>query len=142
MNTTALAEQRVESIFTTEESVIRFEEGLIGFSDCKNFVVLEGDNIAPFRLLKSLDNPDLGFLVIDPAIVDKDYYRLIPEREWESLGLDDPAAKLALAICIIGTTPTESTGNFQAPILINYKKMIGRQVILTEATLSVRQPLI
>ena len=115
---------------------------MIGFSDCKNFVVLEGDNIAPFRLLKSMDNPDLGFLVIDPAIVIKDYYQLVPEREWDSLGLQDPAAKLVLAICIIGTTPGNSTGNFQAPILINYQKMIGRQVILTEAGLSVRHSLV
>src|SRR5437899_3179040 len=98
MKSTAIVERRIETPVYDEESIIRFEEGLIGFSDCKNFIVLEGDNIAPFRLLKSMDNPDLGFLVIDPAIVIKDYYQQVPEREWEAVGLDDPAAKLVLAI--------------------------------------------
>jgi len=38
--------------------------------------------------------------------------------------------------------PKDSRGNFQAPLIINYKKMIGRQLILTDVALSVRQPLV
>jgi flagellar assembly factor FliW len=45
-------------------------------------------------------------------------------------------------ICVIGATPTESTGNFQAPLIVNYKTMIGKQVILTDCGLSVRHPLL
>jgi flagellar assembly factor FliW len=42
---------------------------------------------------------------------------------------------------VIGSTPEMSTGNFQAPLLVNYQKMVGKQVILTDAGFSVRHPL-
>ena len=126
----------------SKDAIIHFEEGLIGFSDCKNFVLMETEELAPFRLFQSTERPDIGFLVLDPSIVVKNYRELIPDREWESLGLQDRDGHLMLAICIIGRTPFESTGNFQAPLIINYKKMVGRQIILTDTALSVRQPLL
>jgi flagellar assembly factor FliW len=141
MNATAKREAKTAVIYQ-KETLIRFEEGLIGFSDCKTFVLMEGEGIAPFRLLQSVDRSDLAFLVLDPTVVMKDYHGMIPSREWETLGLDDPTAKLAFAICIVGPTPADSIGNFQAPIIINYKKMVGRQIILADSDLSVRQPLL
>jgi flagellar assembly factor FliW len=49
---------------------------------------------------------------------------------------------LAFVIVVIGSTPEASTGNFQAPLLINYEQMVGKQVILTDSGFSVRQPLV
>ena len=126
----------------SEDSILRFNEGLIGFSDCKSFVLLESDGIAPFRRLQSTDRDDVGFLVLDTAYLAKHFLSIVPEREWESIGLTDPAARLAFVICIIGATPAESTGNLQAPLIINYTNMTGRQVILGESELSSRHPLI
>ena len=141
MNAIAI-ETKIEQPTYHNEMIIRFDEGLIGFSECKSFVLVEGENIAPFRLLQSTDDGKLAFLVLDPGVVLKDYHKLIPAREWEALGLDDASAKIALAICIIGPSIAESSGNFQAPIIINYKTMVGRQIILTDVNLSVRQPLL
>jgi flagellar assembly factor FliW len=125
----------------SRDTIIHFEEGLIGFSDCKNFVLMENDDIVPFRMLQSADRPDIGFLVLDPTIVQRDFQDYIPAREWESLGLQDGEGHLTFVICIIGPTPGESSGNFQAPLIVNYKTMAGRQIILTDSGLSVRQTL-
>ena len=102
---------------------------------------MENDSIAPFHLLQSSEMKEVGFLVLEPSAVMADYYSRIPAREWESIGLSASDPHLAFVICVIGPTPKDSTGNFQAPLIVNYKKMIGRQVILTDAALSVRQPL-
>jgi flagellar assembly factor FliW len=126
----------------TEDSVLRFNEGLIGFNDCKSFVLLESEGIAPFRRLQSTEREDVGFLVLDTAYLTKEFLSFVPERDWESIDLTNPAARLAFVICIIGPSPAESTGNLQAPLIINYTKMTGRQVILSETGLSSRQPLI
>ena len=142
MKATATMEKQTGLLSYQKETIIRFEEGLIGFSGCKTFVLMETEIIAPFRLLQSTDNEKLSFLILDPTVVLKDYHRLIPQREWEALGLDDPAAKLAFAICILGSSAAESSGNFQAPIIVNCTKMIGRQIILTDSELSVRHPLV
>jgi flagellar assembly factor FliW len=123
------------------ELTIQFEEGLIGFYDCKSFVLIERDEIEPFRWLQSTDRPDIGFLVIDPALVVADYSSVIPYREWESLGLRDPYSGLVLVTCMVGSN-AESTGNLQAPLIVNCQKRIGKQVILTESGLTSRHPLL
>ena len=125
-----------------QETIIHFEEGLIGFSNFKNFNLLENDYLAPFRLLRAVDSSDVGFLVIDPSTRMPDYCKLVASREWESIGVTDPDDRLAFVTVILGTTAEESTGNFQAPLLINHKEMIGKQVIMTDSGFSVRHPLL
>lgn len=142
MKAIATLERNVRPPAQGKDTVIHFDEGLIGFSECKDFQLMESDNIAPFRLLQSSQVNEVGFLVLEPSSVMKDYYSRIPVREWESVGLMPGDPHLAFVICIIGGTPKESTGNFQAPLIINYKTMIGRQLILTDEALSVRQPLV
>ena len=125
-----------------QETIIHFKEGLIGFSNFKNFNLLENDYLAPFRLLQAVASSDVGFLVLDPSTRMPDYCQLVPSREWESIGVTDPAARLAFVTVILGATAQDSTGNFQAPLLINHKEMIGKQVILTDSGVFVRQPLL
>jgi flagellar assembly factor FliW len=139
MNAMAILERNVRP--QNKNTIIHFDEGLIGFSECKDFQLMENDTIAPFRLLQSAEKKDVGFMVLDPSVVMADYYKRIPVREWESIALSTNDLLLAFVICIIGPSANNSTGNFQAPLIINYKKMIGRQVILTDVALSVRQPL-
>jgi len=126
----------------SRDAIIHFDEGLVGFSDCKDFVLMENESLSPFRLLQSLESPQVGFLVLDPTMLVNNYYDQVPQREWVSLGVTGTTKPLAFVIVVIGTTPEMSTGNFQAPLLINYEKMIGKQVILTDAEYSVRHPLV
>jgi len=136
------AKQNLPLVQYSENSIIRFDEGLIGFSDCKSFVLLESEGIAPFRRLQSTERDDVGFLVLDTAYLTKEFPSLIPERDWESIGLTDPAARLAFVICIIGPTPAQSTANLQAPLIINYANMAGRQMIIGDTEFSSRHPLV
>jgi flagellar assembly factor FliW len=142
MKATALLEKKLDSPAPSRETIIQFDEGLIGFSDCKRFVLMENDEIAPFRRLQSTDRPDVGFFVINPSLIVANYHSMIPGREWESLELSAPAAGISLVICIIGPSSTESTGNLQAPLIINYEKMAGKQIILTDTHLTSRHPLL
>src|SRR5438034_5254639 len=124
-----------------KDAIIHFDEGLIGFSEFKDYVLIGNESLGPFRLLQSLESPKVAFLVLEPATVVPNYYELVPAREWESLGVTRKTKPLAFVIVVIGSKPQASTGNFQAPLLINYEKMMGKQVILTDSGLSVRQPL-
>jgi len=142
MKAMATLETNTGPIVQSKDSIIHFEEGLIGFAECKDFVLMENERLTPFRLLQSTERSDVGFLVLQPTVVVRDYYNLVPAREWEALGVTASDARLGFVICIIGPSPDESAGNFQAPLLINYKKMIGRQVILTDSGFSVRQRLL
>jgi flagellar assembly factor FliW len=142
MKAMAILEQSVRPPAHNKDTIIHFDEGLIGFSECKDFQLMESDNIAPFRLLQSPEVKEVGFLVIEPSAVMKNYYDHILARDWESIGLSAEDPRLAFIICVIGATPQESTGNFQAPLIVNCNRMVGRQLILTDAALSVRQQLV
>ena len=125
-----------------DEDVILFEEGLIGFPSAKRFVLIESESLSPFRIFQCVDNPRIGFLVLDPRTIVKTYERSIPSEAWRSLDAAEKADRLYFAISIIGKDPQESSANLQAPLLINCRKMIGRQLILTTSRYSVTQRLI
>jgi flagellar assembly factor FliW len=135
-------DQTTELKLRSKDAVIHFEEGLIGFSEYKDFVLMENDSFAPFRLLQSLESPQVGFLVLEPTALVNNYYDLVPAREWESLGVGGKTKPLAFVIVVVGANPESSTGNLQAPLLINYDNMLGKQIILTDSGFSVRHPLI
>jgi flagellar assembly factor FliW len=126
----------------SRDAVIHFDEGLIGFSEFKDFILMENESLAPFRLLQSLESPEVGFLVLEPTALISNYYDRVPQRDWDCLEVNNGTKPLAFVIVMIGSTPETSTGNFQAPLLINYERMIGKQVILTDSNLSVRHPLV
>jgi flagellar assembly factor FliW len=125
-----------------DEDVILFEDGLIGFPNARRFILIENESFSPFRILKCVDDLRVGFLVLDPCAVVRTYERSVPPEAWSSLAIADKSDKLSLVIAIIGKDPQESTANLQAPLLINHRKMRGKQLILTNARYSVTQRLI
>ena len=135
-------DQPAQPKLKSKDPVIHFEEGLVGFSEFKDFVLMENSGLAPFWLLQSLESPSLGFLVLEASTLVPNYNALVPAREWESLGLAGERNARAFVIVVVGPTPEASTGNFQAPLLVNCGKMVGKQVILTDSGFSVRQPLV
>ena len=139
---TATAEPQLETSPYKQDTVLRFEEGLIGFAEYKNFVLLENAGIEPLRVLQYAGSRDVSFLVLDPKIRVPDYYNQVPMREWESLGITDPAKRLAFVVVNIGLNAKEGTANFQAPILVNYETMNGRQIILTDSGFCLRHSIV
>src|SRR5437667_6634251 len=93
----------------SKDAIIHFDEGLIGFSDHKDFVLMENDSLAPFRLLQSVESPQVGFLVLDPTMLVNNYNEQVPQREWVSLDVTGETKPLAFVIVVIGSTPEMST---------------------------------
>jgi flagellar assembly factor FliW len=131
-----------QSEMKTKDAVIHFEEGLIGFAECKDFFLIEKENLAPFHLLQSVDYPQVAFFVIEATRLVDNYCYHVPTREWEAIGATDTAKQSAFAIVVIGSTPEKSTVNLQAPLLVNYDRRIGKQLILTDSVFSARHPLV
>src|SRR5262245_35015496 len=99
------------------------DEGLIGFSQHKKFVFRENPDFAPFRFIETTEQPKVGFVVIDPSLLESSYLESIPAREWESVGVTASSKKLAFVTVSIGDKPQDSTANLLAPILVNYETM-------------------
>ena len=119
-----------------QEAVIKFPNGIPGFDDENAFVLIpSGDVNFPFNTLQSEHTPELAFVVTDPFLFVENYDFEISEYDVEALKLkseEDLKNIIALSIVTIPDNVENTTINIVAPIIINTKDKIGKQVLLHE----------
>jgi flagellar assembly factor FliW len=119
---------------------IFFPEGLIGFENLHNFVVIPGPEGRVLFWVQSVEDPLVAFVLTDPTNFFLDY-RVVPdENESTKLGID--SAEDCLNLSVVTVHPDKSvTVNLQAPILYAPKNCRGLQVILEKSAYEIRTPL-
>lgn len=125
-----------------ENSVIEFPEGMLGLPEFKHYVIVESPSIKPFLRLQCVGAPHIGFLTIDPAFVDPGYKQFIVDHDPEHLYIDAEEDIVILVVCTVSRDGTDVTANLTAPVIINHKNMIGRQIILLESHYDIKHSLI
>ncbi|MDF2595977.1 MAG: Flagellar assembly factor FliW [Clostridia bacterium] len=110
---------------------ILFKEGIPGFEELKEFIILE-DEGKEFYYLQAVNEPIISFVIIDPSLLKSDYAPVIPKSYFEKLGAKEGEAVTAFVIATIRENMEESTVNLQAPLLIHIENRIGVQAILED----------
>ncbi len=119
----------------SEDGVIRFPRGLIGFEDKRDFVLIQMADDSPFLLLQSLDDPGLGLLVADPYPFLADYEVKLDEVEERLLAAKQPKdLAVVVTVTIPKDEPKKSTLNLTGPIVMNTKARVGLQVPQVDVT--------
>jgi flagellar assembly factor FliW len=122
-----------------EDRVITFPEGLLGFSDRKQFCLLQPGDDACFFWLQCLEDPNLAFVVTDPTFFEQDYS--VPIRPEQMSGLKIQKLEDAQVFVIVNKIDEQLTGNFQGPLIINTLDKLGEQIILSDKRWTTRHPL-
>ncbi|MER2108706.1 MAG: flagellar assembly protein FliW [Solibacillus sp.] len=118
---------------TIEESeIITFENGLPGFSEQTKYVLLGLDADLPIALLQSTEERDLGFVVVYPFAFKKDYAFDLSEEDKSELKLAEEADVAVYTILTLKENFAESTMNLLAPIILNTKEKLGKQIVLND----------
>lgn len=117
-------------IIIKEEYIIKFVNGMYGFEDYKDYVLLMDEPEDEVMFLQSLNDMNLSFILIDPYVVFNDYNPILNEEELEELKVKGEAELKYLAIAIINENIKDSVVNLKSPIAINPKLKIAKQVIL------------
>lgn len=117
-----------------EEQIIMFANGLPGFSDEKKFVILPLSEDSPFVVLQSAETAELAFIVASPFVFFKDYGFDLDETTVEFLEIEAAEDVEVMSILTIEEPFEKSTANLMAPIVVNRKKMLGKQVILHDSS--------
>jgi flagellar assembly factor FliW len=125
-----------------EDKVITFKEGLPGFPQIHRFVALELEELKPFQYLQSLDDPPIALFVINPFLVDPSYEFRLADSDMEDLKSNNSAELAVYTVATIPEDPSQATLNLMAPIVINEKARLGKQVILIDSQYSVHHPLL
>jgi flagellar assembly factor FliW len=118
---------------------------LPGFGDLDRFVLvrLGDDDGRPGVVyeLRSLQDPDVRFLVGVPTAFFPDYAFELDEVSAEELELQDASDALVLVVLTSGEDVASTTANLLAPVVLNARTRSAAQVILSGTDWPVRAPI-
>jgi flagellar assembly factor FliW len=92
-------------------------------------------------LLRAVDDPDVGFVVVPPWVFYPDYEFDLDDASAERLGLSVADDAIVLAVVTLRDRPEEATLNLLGPIVVNRHTHDAAQVVLPTSSYSVRAPL-
>ncbi len=128
----------------SNDKIIHFENGIIGFQDMKQFTLLhdeERGSKAGIRFLQSLDEPNFAMPVMDPLVVKEDYGPEGDDELLKHVGELTPENVLVLVTVTVPSDLTRMTVNLQGPIIINVNEMKACQVIVDSEKYPVKFPI-
>lgn len=113
-------------------SIIQFPQGIPAFEEEKEFVIVPLGAQSPFVTLQSVQTPSVGFMAAYPYHFKEDYTFDLEQEDLQQLQIEKSEDVLVYAILTLKDTLENSTMNLLAPVAINIKKQIGKQVVLHE----------
>ncbi len=112
---------------------VAIPNGIIGFEEWTEYVIVHDEDSEPFRWLVSTQNSDLCLPLINPV-------EICPEYEPRISGLEGEVHELFAVVCLRSSLDA-TTANLKSPIVINAKTQIGRQVVLSDDHYSIAHKL-
>lgn len=124
-----------------ETRMIHFPEGLLGFPDSRDYVLVPAAHDGAYWL-QSAEHASLIFFLVDPFLHYGDYEVELTAAQVDSIGAQSQSDIAILAIVTLPSSDdAPATANLQGPLAINVSDGVARQVILRDAGLGVRRPL-
>lgn len=125
----------------TPDRLFRFADGLLGFPDSREFVLVAAARHGTYWL-QSAEHSSLIFLVVDPFHHFPEYAVDLSGAEVASLEAESHSDLVILTIVTLGSGPESAcTANLQGPLVLNLGRGIGRQIVLRNGDAGVRRPI-
>jgi flagellar assembly factor FliW len=123
------------------DEVIRFDAGIFGFPECRDFVLVPAEQDGLYWL-QSVEHATLAFLLVDPFTYFEGYAVDLSFPDRADLGAREAAEVAILAIVTLPRTRSGTpTANLQGPIALNLGARRGKQIALADSDFGVRRAL-
>jgi len=122
----------------SDEEIILIPQGILGFPECKRYCLVDPGDETLIVWLQSLDNPAISFPLLEPKIFRPDYTARLSAAELRELKLENINQSAVFSILTISEDVTQMTANLKAPLVINLKEKLARQVVLQENEYSIK----
>ena len=133
VNTTRFGELQVN-----KEDIFQLQEGLLGFEKLTKYFVVDPGDSTLILWLQSTEDAEVAFQIIEPKIFKPDYTAKLLPTDMNSVQMETLADAKIYSILTIPQDITEMSANLKAPIVINNKKKIAKQIVLQDSKLSVK----
>lgn len=121
---------RFGEIEISEETIISFPNGILGFPDQTNYALINTDDNSPLKWLQSLDDPTLAFVVTNPNLFKSDYMVDAYRKDLADINVQSEEEVLVLVIVTVPKDPSKMTANLKGPILINTQNRLAKQLVI------------
>ena len=121
---------------------IFFEKGIPGLEKYREFEINQVESNEKFKQIISIEDSNIGFIVISPFEIKKDYELNLSDDVIKELQIDSPKDVLVLSLITLGKTLEKTTVNLKAPVIINIKNNKGKQLILQDDKYNIKEPLV
>ncbi|GIN64073.1 flagellar assembly factor FliW [Robertmurraya siralis] len=125
-----------------QANIIHFNSGIPSFLEEKQFYVLPFADDGPFFILQSIQTPSLAFVIVSPFEFFPGYELKLPEHVVEALEIAQAEDVATFVILTVQEPFQNTTANLQGPIVINNKKKLGKQVILSDSSYTTKHLLV
>lgn len=132
---------RFGSLEVIDEEKIKIPQGIFGFPEYTEFCLVDPGDDTLILWLQSLQNPDLVIPVLEPKVFKPDYVVRLSAAELRELKLDKVSQAAVLSLLTIPDDVAQMTANLRAPIVINLKDQLAKQVVLQENEYSIKHPM-
>lgn len=123
------------------ENVIRFEEGIPGFFEQKEYVLIQDEDVPSVMYLQSATSETPSFVVIDPFAFVSGYAPDISSADLEYFGVQSAQELRLLAIAVLSKDILDSVVNLRSPIAIHPKTRRAKQVFIENSEYPLRHRL-
>lgn len=130
---------RFGELEVNKNDIIQFAEGILGFEQLKKFFIVDPGDQTLILWLQSAQDPKIAFPIIEPKVFQPDYSIKLLPAELKSLEMDTLQTASVYAVLTIPKVVTEMSANLKAPIIINNKLKVARQIVLQDSKLEVRK---
>ncbi|MGD9724192.1 MAG: flagellar assembly protein FliW [Pirellulales bacterium] len=118
---------RFGTVSVEPNDVILFPTGLLGLDDCQHWVLLVDAQNESLGWLQSTTHSDVALAVVSPRRFVPHYDVRVPASELTPLALG--SASDAHVLVVVGSDDEGITLNLKAPLVINLRRRLGRQVV-------------
>lgn len=124
-----------------ELPTIEFRTPMPGFPEHRHFVLVSTADDGLLYTLRSVDDPELRFLVVPPAPFFPWYAPEVGDQVVELLATEQPADLLVLVVVTVAGEAADATANLLAPIIVDRSTRRAVQVVLDQ-DLPIHAPLL
>ena len=133
--------ERFGSFEIDDDKSINFPAGLPGFEDLHTFIIIKNSDSYPIYWLQSAEDKYIALPVVVPFDIVNEYIIQIRDDELRELKVECQDDLLITNVVVIPEDITKMTANLAAPIIINAKLGLGKQIIIDAKEMPIRFPI-
>ena len=132
---------RFGQLSVTDDEKIVLPQGILGFPEYHDYCLVDPGDDTLIVWLQSLDSSEVAFPLLEPKIFKPEFSARLSASELRELKLENVNHSAVFSVLTIPQDITQMSANLKAPLVINLKAHVAKQVVLQENDYDIKHPM-